>query len=183
VLASAYEQLRGIAASGLGGGWRYGAAVLAASGMAAWMASAATWTPQRPPADRRDSAAAQPQAGQSSSAPDQSLPAIPAEGGKNTSPACPPLLPAATSQLIAVMAQLTLHHARARDQLRAHVLAGPRRTRPGRARIRRASSSATAASPAPSCQADSRREARSTPASSPPDSRPSPRAGPGQAGP
>ncbi len=78
------------------------------------MASAATWTPQRPPADRRDSAAAQTQAGQSSSAPDQSLPAIPAEGGKNTSPACPPLLPAATSQLIAVMAQLTLHHARAR---------------------------------------------------------------------
>jgi hypothetical protein len=78
------------------------------------MASAATWTPQRPPADRRDSAAAQTQAGQSSSAPDQFLPAIPAEGGKNTSPACPPLLPAATSQLVAVMAQLTLHHARAR---------------------------------------------------------------------
>ena len=78
------------------------------------MAGAATWTPQRPAADQRDSAAAQTQAGQSSSAHDQSLPAIPAEGGQNTSPACPPLPPAATSQLIAVMAQLTLHHARAR---------------------------------------------------------------------
>jgi hypothetical protein len=106
VLASAYEQLRGIAASGLGGGWRYGAAVLAASGMAAWMASAAAWTPERPPAGQRDGAAAQPQAG-------QSLPAIPAKGGQNADPACAPLLPAATSQLIAVMAQLTLHHARA----------------------------------------------------------------------
>ena len=77
------------------------------------MAAAATWTPHRPPADRRDSAAAQTRAGQSSSAPDQSLPAIPAEGGKNTSSARPPLLPAATSQLIAAMAQLTLRHARA----------------------------------------------------------------------
>ncbi len=76
------------------------------------MAGAATWTPQRPPADRRDGAAAQ--AGQSPSAPGQSLSAISAEGGHNTGPACPPLPPAATSQLIAVMAQLTLHHARAR---------------------------------------------------------------------
>ena len=105
-LASAYEQLRGIAAGGLGGGWRYGAAVLAASGMAAWMAGAATWAPQRPPAEQRDGTAAQ--AGQSPSAPGQSLPAIWAEGGQNTGPACPPLPPAATSQLIAVMAQLTL---------------------------------------------------------------------------
>ncbi len=113
-LASAYEQLRGIAVGGLGGGWRYGAAVLAASGMAAWMASAATWTPQRPPADRRDSTAAQTQAGQFPSAPGQSQPATSAEGGNNAGPACPPLPPAATSQLIAVMAQLTLHHARAR---------------------------------------------------------------------
>jgi hypothetical protein len=78
------------------------------------MAGAATWTPQRPPADQRDGAAAQAQAGQSSSAPDQSLSAISAEGGENPGPACPPLPPAATSQIIAVMAQLTLHHARAR---------------------------------------------------------------------
>jgi len=40
------------------------------------MAGAATWTPQRPPADQHDGAAAQAQAGQSSSAPDQSPSAI-----------------------------------------------------------------------------------------------------------
>jgi hypothetical protein len=114
VLAGAYEQLRGIAAGGLGGGWRYGAAVLAASGMAAWMAGAATWAPGRPPADRRDGAAAQAQAERSPSAPGQSLPAIYAEGGDNPGSACPPLPPAATSQLITAMAQLTLRHARVR---------------------------------------------------------------------
>jgi hypothetical protein len=114
VLAGAYEQLRGIASGGLGGGWRYGAAVLAASGMAAWMAGVATWAPGRPPADRRDGAAAQAQAERSPSAPDQSLPTICAEGGENAGSACPPLPPAATSQLITAMAQLTLHHARAR---------------------------------------------------------------------
>ncbi|MGH3123904.1 MAG: hypothetical protein ACRDND_23195, partial [Streptosporangiaceae bacterium] len=80
--------------------------MLAASGTAAWMASAAAWPPERPPAGQRDGAAAQPQAG-------QSLSAIPAKGGQNADPACAPLLPAATSQLIAAMAQLTLHHARA----------------------------------------------------------------------
>src|SRR5216683_8326548 len=82
--------------------------------MAAWMAAAATRAPPRPPADRRDGAAAQAQAERSPSAPDQSLPAIGAEGGENPGSACPPLPPAATSQLITAMAQLTLHHARAR---------------------------------------------------------------------
>ncbi|HCU91769.1 MAG TPA: hypothetical protein DHU96_03150 [Actinobacteria bacterium] len=82
--------------------------------MAAWMAAAATWAPHRPPADRRDGTAAQAQAERSPSAPDQSLPAISAEGGEPAGSACPALPPAATSQLIAVMAQLTLHHARAR---------------------------------------------------------------------
>ena len=101
VLASAYEQLRSSAASGLGGGWRYGAAVLAASGMAAWMASAATWTPQRPPADRRDSAAAQTQAGQSS--PPTTSPCPPSRRKEARTPAqparrcCPPR-PASSSQ-------------------------------------------------------------------------------------
>jgi hypothetical protein len=112
-LAGAYEQLRGITGGGLGGGWRYGAAVLAASGMAAWMAGAATWAPGGPPAGRRDGAAPQAQAERSPSAPDPSLPAIFAEGGENAGSACPPLPPAATSELITVMAQLTLHHARA----------------------------------------------------------------------
>jgi hypothetical protein len=116
-LAGAYEQLRGIAASGLGGGWRYGAAVLAASGMAAWMASAATWAPGGPPAGRRDGAAAQAQAERFPSAPDQSLPAIFAEGGKCAGSACPPLPPAAASELITAMAQLTLRHARARARI------------------------------------------------------------------
>jgi hypothetical protein len=76
------------------------------------MAGAATWTPERLPAGQRDGAAAQ--AGQSPSAHDQSPSAISAEGGQNTGPACPPLPPAAASQLIAALAQLTLHHARAR---------------------------------------------------------------------
>lgn len=70
------------------------------------MAGAATRAPQHPPADRCDGAAAQ--AGQSSSAPGQSVSAISAEGGQNAGLALPPLPPAATSQLIAVMAQLTL---------------------------------------------------------------------------
>jgi hypothetical protein len=87
--------------------------------MAAWMAGAATWTPECPPADRRNGAAAQAQAEQSSSALDQSLSAISAEGGKNPGSACPPLPPAATSQLIAVMAQLTLRHARAQPRAAA----------------------------------------------------------------
>ena len=58
--------------------------------------------PHRPPADRRDGAAAQAQAERSPSAPDQSLPAISAEGGESAGSACPALSPAATSQLIAV---------------------------------------------------------------------------------
>jgi hypothetical protein len=78
------------------------------------MAGAATWAPAGPPADRRDGAAAQAQAERFPSAPDPSLPAIFAEGGENPGSACPPLPPAATSELITAMAQLTLRHARAR---------------------------------------------------------------------
>ena len=94
------------------------------------MAAAATWAPQRPPADSRDGTAARAQAERSPSAPDQSLPAIFAEGGKNARSACPPLPPAVTSQLIAVMAQLTLRHARARAHAASPVLAPDPRQEP-----------------------------------------------------
>jgi len=104
--------------------------VLAASGMAAWMATAATWAPHRPPADSRDGTAAQAQAERSPSALDQSLSAISAEGGRNPGSACPPLPPAVTSQLIAVMAQLTLHHARARARATSPVPAPDSRQEP-----------------------------------------------------
>jgi len=105
--------LRSAAAAG-SGGWRHGLGVLLGQGMAAWMA---TWTSlpaaqARPGAEPGRSAAAAPQAGASLSASTQSQPASSRKGGDASSPACTSLPPALSPEIVAVLAQMTLAHAR-----------------------------------------------------------------------
>jgi hypothetical protein len=82
-----YELLRAAAASG-SGGWRHGLGVLAAKGMAAWMAA---WAAVE---------AASPEPGVTA----------------GTAPQADASLPAGTDQIIAVLAQMTLAHARTAGQ-------------------------------------------------------------------
>jgi hypothetical protein len=111
-----YEQLRSAAAAG-SGGWRHGLAVLLTQGMAAWMAA---WTSlpawAGPGAEPGRNAAATSQAGASLSTSTRSPPAPSTKGGDASSPACTSLLPAlsphATSEIVAVLAQMTLARAR-----------------------------------------------------------------------
>jgi hypothetical protein len=106
-----YEQLRHVAAGGHAGGWRHGLGVLVAKGMACWMAACAA-LPVAAPEHGGPPATATPQAGASLPALNPSLPAPDQEGGAS-SPACPPLLPAAVvPRIVAVLAQMTLAHAR-----------------------------------------------------------------------
>jgi len=85
--------------------------VLVAKGMACWMAACAA-LPAAAHEHGGPPAAAAPQAGASLPAHNPSLPAPDKEGGAS-SPACTPLLPAAAvPQIIAVLAQMTLAHAR-----------------------------------------------------------------------
>jgi hypothetical protein len=84
--------------------------VLAAKGMACWMAACAALPAG--PEHGGPPAAATPQASASLSALNPSLPAPDQEGGAS-SPACTPLLPAAAvPHIVAVLAQMTLAHAR-----------------------------------------------------------------------
>jgi hypothetical protein len=102
-----YEQLRDLVLAGQAGGWRHGLGVLAARGMAAWMAA---WTtlPVQP----------QVSAGAGTTSQADSVPVhfdpVPAhhpeKGGME--PACVVLPPSAMPQIVAVLAQLTLAHAR-----------------------------------------------------------------------
>jgi hypothetical protein len=106
-----YEQLRHVAAGGHAGGWRHGLGALVARGMACWMAACAA-LPAAAPEHGSPPAAVTPQAGASLSALNPSLPAPDQEGGAS-SPACTSLLPAAVvPQIVAVLAQMTLAHAR-----------------------------------------------------------------------
>ncbi len=110
-LVARYEQLRRVAAGGHAGGWRHGLGVLVAKGMACWMAACAA-LPAAAPEHGSPPAAVTPQAGASLSALNPSLPA-PAQEGGASSPACTSLLPAAVvPQIVAVLAQMTLAHAR-----------------------------------------------------------------------
>jgi hypothetical protein len=92
--------------------------VLLAGGMAAWMAAWASLPAARagPGAQPGRIAAAASQAGASLSTSTPSPPAPSTEGGDASSPACTSLLPAlsahATSEIVAVLAQMTLAHAR-----------------------------------------------------------------------
>ena len=93
-----YERLRELVVAGHGGGWRHGLGVLSARGMVAWMAAGAAL-----PAEPEVCARATPPA-------DSSLPTPRTEPGPE--PACASFPPAATPQIVAVLAQLTLAHAR-----------------------------------------------------------------------
>jgi hypothetical protein len=86
--------------------------------MAAWMAAWASLpaAQARPEAEPGRIAAAASQAGASLSTSTPSPPAPSTQGGDASSPACTSLLPAlsahATSEIVAVLAQMTLAHAR-----------------------------------------------------------------------
>jgi hypothetical protein len=100
-----YEALRAIALAGAGGGWRYQLPVLAARGMASWLAQG--------PADPGNGdcqEAAMPQAGPSLPALDPVPSGTSVNGGDARSPACTSLPP--TAEIVAVLAQMALHHAR-----------------------------------------------------------------------
>ena len=102
-----YERLRDLVSTGQAGGWRHGLGVLSARGMAAWIAA---WTalPVQP----------QVSAGAGTTSQADSVPVhfdpVPdhhsKEGGAE--PACVRFPPSATPQIVAVLAQLTLAHAR-----------------------------------------------------------------------
>jgi hypothetical protein len=109
-LADRYEQLRQAAAAGAGG-WRHGLGVLAAKGMAGWMAA---WASLPAPAEPGDTPAATPRADSSLSTTTPSLPAPAEKGGME--PARESLPPAATATVVAVLAQMTLAHTRPTPQ-------------------------------------------------------------------
>ena len=98
-LAAGYELLRGQVLAGQPGGWRRGWAVLARRGMAAWITA---WTAAGNPADPCGTAAADPRP-----------PFLSPESrkGGELSPARGPLPPAATAEIVAVLAAMTLAHA------------------------------------------------------------------------
>ena len=114
---SRYELLRAAAASG-SGGWRHGLGVLAAKGMAAWMAAWAAV--EAAPPEPGATAGTAPQADASLSTTTRS-PSTPITGGGDagSTPACSPFLPAGTGQIVAVLAQMTLAHARTAGQRHA----------------------------------------------------------------
>jgi hypothetical protein len=94
-----YEGLRGQVLAAQPDGWRLGWGVLACRGMAAWITA---WTTVSDPADRHGTAAANPQA--------LPLSTPPAKGGE-PGPACGSLPPAATADIVTVLAAMTLAHA------------------------------------------------------------------------
>jgi hypothetical protein len=89
--------------------------VLAAKGMAAWMAAWAA-VEAAPPGPGATAGTA-PQAGASLSATTPAPSAPGTRGGDaGSTPACLPFLPAGTDQIVAVLAQMTLAHARTDGQ-------------------------------------------------------------------
>jgi hypothetical protein len=105
-LAHGYERLRAQVLAGHTDGWRLGWGVLAAKGMAAWMCA---WPTAGVGPDPGGAVAAQAQASTLSTAtPSVSISST--KGGEDP-PACPALLPAATADIVAVLAAMTLAHA------------------------------------------------------------------------
>jgi len=100
-----YERLRGLVVAGQAGGWRHGLGVLSARGMAAWMAA---WAALPAEPEVHAAAATTSQADSSLSTSTPSLPTAAQEGGPE--PACVWFPAAATTQVVAVLAQLTLAH-------------------------------------------------------------------------
>lgn len=100
--ARRYEQARQVALGGGIQGWRYGLGVLAARGVAVWMATWAALVPPGAPDPSGTRVQAEPP-----SAPD------PQEGGAgSTGSACAPFPAPAADAVVAVLAQMTLAHAR-----------------------------------------------------------------------
>jgi hypothetical protein len=100
--AHRYEQARQVALGGGVQGWRYGLGVLAARGAAAWMATWAALTSTGAPDPSGTSVQAEPP-----SAADRQ------EGGAgSTGSACTPFPTPAAEAVVAVLAQMTLAHAR-----------------------------------------------------------------------
>jgi hypothetical protein len=98
-----YERLRTQVLAGHTDGWRLGWGVLATKGMAAWMCAWPTAGPDP------GGTAAQTQAPTlSTTTPSVSIPST--KGGEDP-PACAPFLPAATADIVAVLAAMTLAHA------------------------------------------------------------------------
>lgn len=94
-----YERLRAQVLAAQPDGWRLGWGVLACRGMAAWITA---WTTVSDAADRHGTAAASSQA--------LPLSTTTAKGGESCS-ACPSLPPAATAEIVTVLAAMTLAHA------------------------------------------------------------------------
>ncbi len=98
--------------AGSGGGWRYQLPVLAASGLAAWLAQgpAAGGPVAGAGASDAEPRAAMPRAGQSPSALDPVPPGPARKGGDAATPARTSL--PVTADIVAVLAQMALSHAR-----------------------------------------------------------------------
>jgi hypothetical protein len=108
--AARYEQARQVATGGGGEGWRHGLGVLATKGVAAWMGAWAAWAP----GGARNQAGATPsQAEPSSSNQTQ-------KGGEtDTGSACTSFPPPAAKDVVAVLTQMALAHARTPEQTRS----------------------------------------------------------------
>ena len=101
-----YERLRAQVLAGHTDGWRLGWGVLAAKGMAAWMCA---WPTAGAGRDPGGTPAAHAQASTlSTTTPSMSIPGT--KEGEDP-PACGGLLPAATADIVAVLAAMTLAHA------------------------------------------------------------------------
>lgn len=101
-----YERLRAQVLAGHTDGWRLGWGVLAAKGMAAWMCA---WPTAGAGGDPGGTPAAHAQASTlSTTTPSMSVPTM--KEGEDP-PACGALPPAATADVVAVLAAMTLAHA------------------------------------------------------------------------
>jgi hypothetical protein len=112
--AGRYELLRAAAVSG-SGGWRHGLGVLAARGMAAWMAAWAAVEAASPEPGATAGTAPQADASLSATTPSPSTPST-GGGDAGSTSACSSFLPAGTDQIVAVLAQMTLARARIAGQ-------------------------------------------------------------------
>ena len=100
--AHRYEQARQVALGGGIQGWRYGLGVLAARGVAAWMATWAALVPTGAPDPSGTSVQAEPPSAAESQK----------GGAGSTGSACTPFPTPAADAVVAVLAQMTLVHAR-----------------------------------------------------------------------
>jgi hypothetical protein len=115
--AGRHELLRAAAASG-SGGWRHGLGVLVARGMAAWMAAWAAVEAASPEPGATAGTTPQADASLSTTTPSPSTPST-GGGDAGSTSACSSFLPAGTDQIVAVLAQMTLAHARTAGQRHA----------------------------------------------------------------